>query len=231
MPWPMVHFAIASELISEPSPELLLGSLAPDSIHVRTNLRTEKAKTHLMREAGRFATDEELGVFFESNKPLAYSDPKFMQYLCGYIAHIYTDRVWTFDIYPAYEVHPNGRSVYTQDVKKLEFMILRNRNKANDWLSELNVGNAFDLGGLLEAEVYQYRGEKLKFLANPDNEPLGDFNIISMEAMEEFIHLTGLALKQLYTEWNVYEALISNAQVRRSMSEGIQETSPQNCSE
>lgn len=99
MPWPMVHFAIASELISKPPSELLLGSLAPDSIHVRTNLRTEKAKTHLMPEEGRFATDEELKAFFESNKKLAYSDPKFMQYLCGYIAHIYTDRVWTFDIY------------------------------------------------------------------------------------------------------------------------------------
>ncbi|WP_036610424.1 hypothetical protein [Paenibacillus sp. FSL H7-689] len=93
MPWPMVHFAIASELISEPSPELLLGSLAPDSIHVRTNLRTEKARTHLMPEAGRFATDEELKGFFESNKKLAYSDPKFLQYLCGYIAHIYGSRV------------------------------------------------------------------------------------------------------------------------------------------
>ncbi|WP_339807117.1 hypothetical protein MKY66_08130 [Paenibacillus sp. FSL R5-0766] len=203
----MVHFAIASELISKPSPELLLGSLAPDSIHVRTNLRTEKAKTHLMPEAGRFATDEELKEFFETQKKLAYSDPKFLQYLCGYIAHIYTDRVWTFDIYPAYEVHPNGRSVYTQDVTKLEFMILRNWNRANDWLNELNVGRAFDLGGLLESEVYQYRGEKLELLVNPDNEPLGDLNILSMEAMEEFIHKTALALKQLYTKWNVYEDL------------------------
>ncbi|WP_288991651.1 hypothetical protein [uncultured Paenibacillus sp.] len=206
----MVHFAIASELISEPFPELLLGSLAPDSIHVRTNLRTEKAKTHLMPEAGRFATDEELKGFFESNKKLAYSDPKFLQYLCGYIAHIYTDRAWTFDIYPAYEVHPNGRSVYTQDVTKLEFMILRNWNRANDWLNELNVGRAFDLGGLLESEVYQYREEKLEFLVNPDNEPLGDLNMLSMEAMEEFIHKTALALKELYTSWNVYEDLRSN---------------------
>ncbi|WP_413404578.1 zinc dependent phospholipase C family protein [Paenibacillus amylolyticus] len=209
MPWPMVHFAIASELISKPSPELLLGSLAPDSIHVRTNLRTEKEKTHLMPEAGRFTTDEELKDFFETQKKLAYSDPKFMQYLCGYIAHIYTDRVWTFDIYPAYEVHPNGRSMYTQDVTKLEFMILRNLNRANDWLIELKVGRAFDLGGLLESEVYQYRGEKLEFLANPDNELLGDLNILSMEVTEEFIQKTALALKQLYTKWDVYKDLRS----------------------
>lgn len=86
-------------------------------------------------------------------------------------------------------------------------MILRNWNRANDWLNELNVGRAFDLGGLLESEVYQYRGEKLELLVNPDNEPLGDLNILSMEAMEEFIHKTALALKQLYTKWNVYEDL------------------------
>ncbi|WKL00589.1 hypothetical protein Q0F98_26680 [Paenibacillus amylolyticus] len=209
MPWPMVHFAIASELISKPSPELLLGSLAPDSIHVRTNTRTEKQKLTSCQSQEDSATDEELQAFFESNKKLAYIDPKFMQYLCGYIAHIYTDRVWTFDIYPAYEANPNGRSVYTKDVTKLEFMILRNWNKANDWLSELKVGRAFDLGGLLESEVYQYRGEKLAFLANPDNQPLGDLNILSMEAMDKFIHKTALALKQLYTKWNVYEDLRS----------------------
>lgn len=68
MPWPMVHFAIASELISKPPSELLLGSLAPDSIHVRTNLRTEKAKTHLMPEEGRFATDEELKAFLSPTR-------------------------------------------------------------------------------------------------------------------------------------------------------------------
>ncbi|GAS80430.1 unknown protein [Paenibacillus amylolyticus] len=55
--------------------------------------------------------------------------------------------------------------------------------------------------------MYQYRGEKLEFLTDSDNEPLGDLNILSMEAMEEFIHTTGLALKRLYTEWNVYKDL------------------------
>ncbi|WP_339259841.1 hypothetical protein MKZ12_08240 [Paenibacillus sp. FSL R5-0713] len=100
--------------------------------------------------------------------------------------------------------------MYTKDVTKLEFLILRNWDKASDWLSELNVGKAYDLGGLLEAEVYQYRGEKLEFLANPDNEHLGDLNILSMEAMQEFIYTTGLALKQLYTKWDVYKDLRSS---------------------
>ncbi|MFX3637474.1 MAG: hypothetical protein ACE3L7_02365 [Candidatus Pristimantibacillus sp.] len=49
MPWPMVHFEIARRLYGDPSPEFLLGSLAPDSIHVRTNDRVEKNKSHLMK--------------------------------------------------------------------------------------------------------------------------------------------------------------------------------------
>ncbi|WP_315795014.1 hypothetical protein [Paenibacillus sp. BIC5C1] len=206
MPWPMVHFAIASELLSDPTPEFIVGSLAPDSIHVRTNERAAKAKTHLMPEAGRFATDEELGAFFNSNKKRAQSDPKFMQYLCGYIAHIYTDRIWTFEIYPPYEENPNGRSIYTEDVTKLEFMILRKGSNGHDHdlLNKLEAGKAFDLGGLLEQEVYQYRKEKVDFLNNLENEPSGDLSILSMEAIEEFIHTTAERLRQLFAKWEVF---------------------------
>lgn len=207
MPWPMVHFAIASELLSNPTPEFIVGSLAPDSIHVRTNERAEKAKTHLMPETARFATDEELRAFFNSNKKRAQSDPKFMQYLCGYIAHVYTDRVWTFEIYPAYEEHANGRSIYTEDVTKLEFTILRKRSDGHDLLNKLEAGKAFDLGGLLEQEVYQYRKEKVDFLNNFENEPLDDLNILSMEAIEEFIQTTSQRLRQLFTKWDVFEDL------------------------
>ncbi|WP_440117789.1 hypothetical protein [Paenibacillus sp. QZ-Y1] len=204
MPWPMVHFAIASVLLSHPTPEFILGSLAPDSIHVRTNDRTEKAETHLMPVAGRFATDEELKIFFDSHKQRAHSDPKFMQYLSGYIAHIYTDRVWTFDIYPAYEVQPNGRSIYTQDVMKLEFMILRDWSSAHEWINKLEKGEAFELGGLLEQEVYTYRAKKMDFLNNHGHDSLSDLSILSMDTIETFIHTTASKLKQLFTAWQAF---------------------------
>ncbi|MBM6383034.1 MAG: hypothetical protein JSY10_03440 [Paenibacillus sp.] len=207
MPWPMVYFAVASEISSNPSPEFLLGSLAPDSIHVRSDVRSEKAKTHLMIEEGRFATDEELRAFWESHRQQAELDPAFWQYLCGYIAHIYTDRVWTFDIYPAYEEHPDGRKRYTQEVTKLEFMILRNRSGSHELLNKLNAGKAYDLGGLLEQEVVQYRKVKVDFLSNPAHEPVEDLSILSMDVLEHFIHTTALRLKQLFTEWNVFEDL------------------------
>ncbi|GGG06264.1 hypothetical protein GCM10010913_30140 [Paenibacillus aceti] len=51
MPWPMVHFAVSEELAAgQASPNLLLGSIAPDAIHVRGNItRAEKGRTHLVQ--------------------------------------------------------------------------------------------------------------------------------------------------------------------------------------
>ncbi|HBU84294.1 MAG TPA: hypothetical protein DEF35_22000 [Paenibacillus sp.] len=71
-------------------------------------------------------------------------------------------------------------------------------------MNKLEAGKAFDLGGLLEQEVYQYRKEKGEFLNNLQNEPLGDLNILSMEVIEEFIHTTAGRLKQLFTTWEVF---------------------------
>ncbi|OAB38645.1 hypothetical protein PMSD_06425 [Paenibacillus macquariensis subsp. defensor] len=209
MPWPMVHFSVASELLSNPTSEFLLGSLAPDSIHVRTNERIEKAKTHLMHEEGKFATDEDLKVFFEYNKHLAFSNSRFMQYLCGYIAHIYTDRVWTLDIYPEYELYPNGKSIYTHDVTTFEYLILRNKPENRDLLSRLEAGKAFELGGLLEQEVYDYRKEKIEFIKNLENEYLIDPSILSMNKLEGFIETTALGLRRLFMEWDVLNKLVA----------------------
>nr|WP_154887072.1 hypothetical protein [Paenibacillus xylanexedens] len=207
MPWPMVHFAVASEIVLHSSPSFLLGSLAPDSIHVRTNIRSEKAKTHLMAVEHEFPTDTDFQHVIESNRQRMQQDHQFAQYLCGYIAHIYTDREWTYQIYPPYEADPNGRSVYTHDVKKLEFRILREYVGAYGWLDQLMTAKAYEFGGLSSHEVYEYRGEKLNFLMNKENEPADDFHVLTMDSISTFILKTALNLKTRFKEWHVYEHL------------------------
>ncbi|MGR6542674.1 hypothetical protein [Paenibacillus tundrae] len=65
-----------------------------------------------MIEEHVFVTDEQLKDYFELNRQQAMRDKRFMDYLCGYIAHIYTDRVWTFNVYPPYETPPDGRKIH-----------------------------------------------------------------------------------------------------------------------
>lgn len=201
MPWPMVHFAVAAETMNEPSPEFLLGNLAPDSVHVRTNDRIEKAKTHLMIVAGEFLTDHQLHDIFEANRRQAEADPRFLHYLLGYLAHVYTDRRWTFEVYPAYEAHSEGRSRYHRDVQAIEFMLLREKIDGRAWLEKLKSGTAFELGGLSAEEVYAYRQLKLDMLAAPPSELESLPSVLTPEELDDFIRRSSRDLQRLFAGW------------------------------
>ncbi|OAB47166.1 hypothetical protein [Paenibacillus antarcticus] len=160
-----------------------------------------------MFEEGKFATDEDLWGSFENNRHLVISNSRFMQFLCGYIAHIYTDRIWTLNIYPEYELYPNGKSIYTQDVTKFEYLISHNNPETRELLSKLESGKAYELGGLLEQEIYDYRKEKIQFINNLENESLSELSNLSMNKLEEFIETTALGLRRLFIEWDVFSKL------------------------
>jgi hypothetical protein len=206
MPWPMVHFSIAEGLFNDLSPEFLLGSLAPDSIHVRTNDRVKKNETHFMSEDGRFASDENLRDIFEKSL-LTNTNPLFIQYLCGYIAHIYADRIWTCDVYPEYEKCSKEKNIYVSEVSKIEFHIYHNKPWVTESLNKIKRAKAFNLGGLLEEEVYHYRNDKVDFLENSDNEPIDGPVILSYEMINEFVNKVVGDLQKIFNEWDVASKL------------------------
>lgn len=204
MPWPMVHLAVAAVIMPEPSAELLLGSLAPDAVHVRSDDRGEKAKTHLMIVEGEFLTDEQLYDVFQANAERVKADPAFLHYLLGYIAHIYTDRRWTFEIYPGYEAHSDGRKQYHREVKRIEFMLLQDKPDAQEWLHKLKENRALPFGGLSAGEVHTYRDMKLLGLQGESAaESESPLEVLSPERLEQFILTTGQDLRQLFVKWGV----------------------------
>lgn len=66
MPWPMVHFSIAEQLWNQnPSPEFLLGSIAPDAIHMREgSTRQDKGRTHLCDDDGTMPSLTDFDNFY-----------------------------------------------------------------------------------------------------------------------------------------------------------------------
>lgn len=214
MPWPMVHLAVAAAIMPEPSAELLMGSLAPDAVHVRSNDRGEKAKTHLMIVEGEFLTDEQLYDVFKANAELIEADPTFLHYLLGYIAHVYTDRRWTFEIYPGYEAHSGGRRQYHREVKRIEFRLLQEKPDARDWLHKLKADSAFEFGGLSAEEVRAYRDMKLLGLQEePADESKVSLEVLSSERLEQFILANGQDLRRLFAEWGVKPIIRQNAEL------------------
>lgn len=221
MPWPMVHLAVAAAIMPEPSAELLLGSLAPDAVHVRSNDRGEKAKTHLMIIEGEFLTDEQLHDVFKANTERIEADPAFLHYLLGYIAHIYTDRRWTFEIYPGYEAHSDGRRQYHREVKRIEFVLLQEKPDAQEWLRQLQADSAFEFGGLSAEEVHAYRDMKLLGLKEESaDESKVSLEVLSPERLEAFILANGQDLRRLFAEWGVTPIIRRNVEMIHGAKEG-----------
>ncbi|MCU6794932.1 zinc dependent phospholipase C family protein [Paenibacillus sp. WQ 127069] len=184
MPWPMVHFEIARRLYGDPSPEFLLGSLAPDSIHVRTNDRVEKNKSHLMKPNGDFATNDDLKEFLKTQR---IYDSLYLDFILGYVAHIYADRVWTFTVYREFEKQSADKNVYNIDVSKIEFLLSRSTEWFEEIIQKLNKSACYDVGGLTRQEILTYKDEKIDYLSDPLNEPMNVPRIISLEMVERFI--------------------------------------------
>ncbi|MGG4214018.1 hypothetical protein [Paenibacillus sp. FSL L8-0638] len=103
LPWPMVHFAISENLsINDPSPNFLLGSIAPDAIHMRGKVsREEKGVTHLVHNDKLPAKE----LIMEKCKEylLKQAGPEWKDFVIGYFSHIYTDLRWTDTVYFDFE--------------------------------------------------------------------------------------------------------------------------------
>jgi hypothetical protein len=191
----MVHFEIARRLCGDPSPEFLLGSLAPDSIHVRTNDRSVKNKTHLMKPNGNFATDDDLKDFLNNQEK---RDALYLDFIFGYVAHIYADRVWTFTVYRDFEKQSTDKNVYNIDVSKIEFLLCRSTEWFEEVIRKLNKAACYDVVGLTKQDILAYKDEKIYYLSDRSNEPLNVPGIISLDMVEKFIADVTWELKLLF---------------------------------
>lgn len=204
MPWPMVHFAIAAEISGlNPSPSFLLGSIAPDAVHMRGNVtREDKGKTHLISN-GTFPSIDKL-----KNELLTCLDkrtePDWKEYVLGYFAHIYADIRWTETLYADFEKKFQGnpediRKTYNQEVSQIEFNLLKSEQWAGMVLRKLRISSAYTMDSwVTDTEVNGYRDVKLEWLQNGRNEPKLQTVYFTDDAVRKFIDSTATEWKELF---------------------------------
>jgi hypothetical protein len=209
MPYPMVHFAIASELcLGKPTPSFLIGNIAPDAIHVRENVtRKEKGITHFVNE-DKFSSIEVLKekclYYLSLNGDVAWKD-----YILGYFSHIYADIRWTETVYINFEHEYQGdrddiRKTYNNESNQVEFDLIKIEEWADAVLNKLQVAAAYTIEPLLtQIEVGQYRDTKLHWLRNRKNEPQIIPIYLREDVIKNFVSKTTIELNDLYKEWGV----------------------------
>lgn len=183
MPLPMVHLAIAVKigaLISiEPSPAFLLGSIAPDSIHMRPNTqRSDKNITHL------FISDDWSDPTLEARVldfAGQYADTPDSQrvFTSGYAAHILTDWLWVQKIIPVFRAaipadadDTAQRELYYSETDQIDFNIYHRSAWQSQVWTQLAEAEAIDLPPLLSAEeIDAWRSRTLRWFTELKNEP------------------------------------------------------------
>ncbi|MEF7437906.1 hypothetical protein V4V36_01110 [Paenibacillus lautus] len=211
MPWPMVHFAIAQQLgTPKPTPSLLLGSIAPDAVHVRGNItREQKGITHLVSEGLLPDTNRirENYLFYVTQKP----GKAWNEFVYGYFAHIYTDLRWVQTLYADYKKENKAdkdsmRLTYNQEVSQLEFEIMRSQHWAGSVLNKLkdSIGHALD-PFVDKSEVEQYRTIKLEWLLEEGNEPKIELIYFTLDKVERFVQNTAAELSTLLAPKGTHE--------------------------
>ncbi|WP_230493819.1 hypothetical protein [Paenibacillus polymyxa] len=209
LPWPMVHFAISENLsINDPSPNFLLGSIAPDAIHMRGKVsREEKGVTHLVHNDKLPAKE----LIMEKCKEylLKQAGPEWKDFVIGYFSHIYTDLRWTDTVYFDFEKNYRGekndvRKTYNLEVSQVEFDLLRSMGSTEKLFTKLLKAKGYTINPYItQLEVNQYRDNKVRWLQDLKNEPHIAPIYFKAEIIKIFVSETSRELKELFKDQSI----------------------------
>jgi hypothetical protein len=209
MPLPMVHLFIAETMFKQRdlplNADFLLGSIAPDAIHMRDNwTRDDKRRTHF-----NLAEDTELEQLFENKlrpffEPFCSDDAATCQSK-GYIAHVLTDFLWNQSVYGSFrrlveqEKIENERALYYTETDQIDFNFFHNEPwRLHTW-QLLTQSSAVDIPELLTAsEIDKWKVRTINWFKESSNEPCIKPIYITEEAVRAFIHDSAVQLLNLF---------------------------------
>jgi hypothetical protein len=164
----MVHLAIAIELCDalswEASPAFLLGSLAPDAIHMRPeSAREDKSRVHL-HQAIEAEGPAAVRRLFES---LAAADASLRDLALGYAVHLLTDALWVERVFYAFRAdlalpRDQERELYYRETDEVDRLLYEGSPWRPQIWRTLAAARPADLPGLLSAdEIGRWRDRTL----------------------------------------------------------------------
>jgi hypothetical protein len=195
MPLPMVHCAIAIQLAARqkrlPSAPFLIGSIAPDAIHMRPNAGlADKHRTHLNEPADTpdHAHLQALLSQYATPEPLA-------SFTAGYVAHILADRLWAQAVFAPFraqlpsDMDPGAlRTLYYQETDQIDFNLYHHSSWQPAVWELLAAAVAPHYDPLLSAsEIDQWRQRTLRWYGTLKQEPCITPTYITDAIVERFV--------------------------------------------
>lgn len=208
MPLPMVHLAVAVRLHEGqiPTSAFLLGTLAPDAIHMREGAdREDKRRTHLPAEPDE-AEDASARELFARHEGLGRDMADFV---AGYVTHVLTDRIWRDTLYATFRsrVAPDldsaeWRRLYYRGTDQLDFNLYRRAPwRPRVWV-QLALAQPRDFVGILTgAEISRWRDRTLHWFDNLGKEPGSAPIYCTDKELQRFVAHATNAIATRFAAW------------------------------
>jgi hypothetical protein len=166
MALPIVHLLVANDVLRNNNLHIkqeldyLLGSIAPDAIHMRVDsTREDKHKTHM-------GINELLTTEFDFQSFIKrYAFGSNLDFMLGYLVHLKTDLLWREQfIKPIKQANiTNYKEIYYSDSDQIDELLFLKKGNAPVWKS-VALGQAYEVEDLLsKEEVYAWRERILHF--------------------------------------------------------------------
>lgn len=193
MPLPMVHLWVAVRLAERekrsPSPEFLLGSIAPDAVHMRTGFeQVHKRESHLDHppDTPDHARVKEFVARYGHGDR---TREELAQFAFGYAAHILTDRLWALRAWRPYAarnahmIQEELKARYYRETDQVDFILYDRAEWRGSVWQALARAKALDVELVAPSEVDQWRQRTLHWFDDRTKEP----GIVPQEFTYEFV--------------------------------------------
>ena len=209
MPLPMVHLAVAVQICeaahSIPSPAFLLGSIAPDAIHMRPGAGgDDKRRVHL---AGPQDPDHErIRAFLALHWAHDTGSPDLAE---GYTVHLLTDRLWRETVIAPFRAsvpqdipYQELRSLYYQDTDQIDLNLYDRMPWRTEVWTKLAIADPDPIDSLLTAqEIGLWRDRTLDWYEKHKKEPKIEPLHITAAAVHAFIDQAAVMARACLESW------------------------------
>ncbi|XEC96610.1 hypothetical protein AB6A23_08740 [Paenibacillus tarimensis] len=211
MPLPMVHLAIAVKYFEDqciPN-SFFLGSIAPDSIHMRNNAsRDDKSRTHF----GGQQTDPILLENYYKEYISQKIDSDWRWFVKGYFAHVLTDYYWVKSVYHRFKeealenklTNEGIRTKYYLETDEVDFFLYETKEWKHKVWNGLVHTKIYSIDPLLnEEEINFWRLRTIHWFDLITSKPGIEPQYITKLLVEEFIEQTAEKVRTTIDDWDI----------------------------
>ncbi|MBD5474229.1 MAG: hypothetical protein HDR20_15450 [Lachnospiraceae bacterium] len=193
MAQPMMHLLIADKIYEKFSSihsygDFLLGSIAPDAVHVKENYTRE------IKDISHYRFNSKSHIDYFDTFINEYNTSENNDFVIGYLVHLLSDMIWyhsirvpfkeEFQKAPSQDMSMN--EAYYTDCEQIEQLMFWEKNVPRI-MGAINKGKAYSLEGLIDAEDVIVWKEKLIFDYNNKKNILVHTKYISELNIRDYI--------------------------------------------